>query len=109
LVFLAATTKQNFGESLTLTSSSYTSQLYAKIPFKLLIGQTMSRVNNNSVDMEAGIKLAFYATKMKNTFSTADNPNAEQEQAKRKETSIKDRARAKAKAKMAKKSKRKNK
>ena len=69
----------------------------------------MSRVNNNSVDMEAGIKLAFNATTMKNTFSTADKPNADQEQAKRKEKSIKDRAKAKAKAKMAKKSKRKNK
>ena len=69
----------------------------------------MSRVNNNSVDMEAGIKLAFNARKLKNNFSTADNPNASQEQAKRKEVSAKAKAKTKAKAKAAKKSRKKNK
>ena len=69
----------------------------------------MSRVNNNSVDMEAGIKMAFNARKLKNNFSTAEDPNAEQAQAKRKDKSATDKAKAKAKAKMAKKSKRKNK
>lgn len=67
----------------------------------------MSRANNNSVDMEAGIKMAFNSRKQKNNFSTAEDPNAEQEQANRKDKSAK--AKAKAKAKMAKKSKRKNK
>ena len=69
----------------------------------------MSRVNNNSVDMEAGIKMAFKSRYASNDFSTADTPNNDQEQAKRKDKSIKDRAKAKIKAKMAKKSKRKNK
>ena len=69
----------------------------------------MSRANNNSVDMEAGIKMAFKSRYASNDHSTAIDPNDAQEQAKRKDKSAKDRAKAKAKAKMAKKSKRKNK
>jgi len=69
----------------------------------------MSRANNNSVDMEAGIKMAYKARHTSNDYSTAITPNDTQEQAKRKAKTAKDKAKAKAKAKMAKKSKRKNK
>ena len=68
-----------------------------------------TKVNNSSVEMDDGLKIAWQARTQVNTFGGISDPNAKQEAGERKTTSDTAKAKAKKKAKMAKASRKKNK